>query len=235
MTLAVATIAVAALLRGSRGKLTTEEGFRRVFEDSPTGMVMANLDLEVLAANAAFAAFLGREIEDIVGQTVASYSEPSDMERSRACHEELLAGDIAHYSMDKRYVRADGSLVWGELTVSLLRDDRGRPLATYAQVQDISSRRQTVETLDRRARYNEAAAELGRIAAVAADVGELAERLAEVVAERPAAMLRPSPKATTTCRASPCTARRRGAVRASAGRCALARSPVWCSPPTARS
>ena len=183
-TLAVATIAVATLLRTVPGTLTTEEGFRRLFEDSPTGMVLANVDLQVLATNAAFAAFLGREIEDIVGQTVASFSEPSDMERSRARHEALLAGTIAHYSMDKRYVRADGSLVWGELTVSLLRDDRGRPFATYAQVQDISSRRQAVETLDRRARYNEAAAELGRIALVAADVRELAERLAEVVGER---------------------------------------------------
>ena len=87
-------------------------------------------------------------------------------------------------TLEKRYVRADGSLVWGEITVSLLRDDRDRPVAVHAQVQDISGRKQVVEALDRRARYSEAAAELGRIALVAADVHELAERLAEVVAER---------------------------------------------------
>ena len=184
VTLVVATVAVVALLRGAPSSLVTDQGFRRVFEDSPTGMVLADLDLQVLDANAAFAAFLGREVEDIVGKNVASYSEPGDMELTRRQHEALLAGTASHYSMDKRYVRADGSLVWGELTVSLLRDDRGRPVATYAQVQDISSHRHAVETLDRRARYNEAAAELGRIALVAADVGELGERLAEVVAQR---------------------------------------------------
>ena len=164
--------------------MLTEESFRRIFHDSPTGMVLGDLDLQVIDANPAFAAFLGREIEDIVGRSVATYSEPGDMLRTRRNHEELLAGTTGHYSMEKRYVRADGSLVWGEITVSLLRDDRGRPVATYAQVQDISARKLAVEALDRRARYNEAAAELGRIALVAADVGELAERLAEVVAER---------------------------------------------------
>ena len=156
--------------------MLTEESFRRIFHDSPTGMVLGDLDLQVIDANPAFAAFLGRKIEDIVGRSVATYSEPGDMLRTRRNHEELLAGTTGHYSMEKRYVRADGSLVWGEITVSLLRDDRGRPVATYAQVQDISARKLAVEALDRRARYNEAAAELGRIALVAADVGELAER-----------------------------------------------------------
>jgi diguanylate cyclase (GGDEF)-like protein/PAS domain S-box-containing protein len=168
----------------SRPTFLTEESFRRVFHDSPVGMVLADLDLQVLDANAAFAAFLGREVDDIVGSSVASYSAPGDMLHTRRNHEALLAGTTNHYSMEKRYLRADGSLVWGEITVSLLRDDRGRPVAMYAQVQDISSRKRTVETLDRRARYSEAAAELGRIALVAADVRELAERLAEVVAER---------------------------------------------------
>ena len=170
--------------RGPRPTFLTEESFRRVFHHSPVGMVLGDLDLKVLDANAAFAAFLGREIEDIVGHSVSSYTEPGDMLRTRRHHEQLLAGETSHYSIEKRYVRADGSLVWGEITVSLLRDDRDRPVATYAQVQDISSRRQAVEALDRRARYSEAAAELGRIALVAADVGELAERLAEVVAEK---------------------------------------------------
>ena len=147
-------------------------------------MVLGDLDLRVLDANAAFAAFLGREPGEIVGQSVASYSEPGDMLVARRLHAELLAGTTRHYSMEKRYMRADGTLVWGEVTVSLLRDDRGRPVSLYAQVQDISARRRAAAALDNRARYGEAAAELGRIALVAADLVELAERTADVVAER---------------------------------------------------
>ena len=103
---------------------------------------------------------------------------------ARRLHAELLAGTTRHYSMEKRYTRADGTLVWGEVTVSLLRDDRGRPASLYAQVQDISARRRAAEALDNRVRYGEAAAELGRIALVAADLVELAERTADVVVER---------------------------------------------------
>jgi diguanylate cyclase (GGDEF)-like protein/PAS domain S-box-containing protein len=185
VALAAAALAVGALLRTSSTSLdVAEERFRRIFEDSPTGMALSDLDLRVLDANAAFAAFLGREVDEIVGQNVADYTEPGDMLVNRRLHEELLAGTTGHFTMEKRYVRADGTLVWGELTVSLLRDARGRPDSVHAQVQDISARRRTAEALDSRARYGEAAAELGRIALVAADLGELAERTAEVVAER---------------------------------------------------
>ena len=161
-----------------------DERFRHVFEESPTGMVLADVELQVIEANRAFGAFLGRDLDDIIGHSVASFSEPGDMLVTRQRHAELLAGETSHYSMEKRYLHADGSLVWGELTVSLVRDDRGRPQAAFAQVQDISARRHAAEMLDRRARHSEAAAELGRIALVAADLGELAERIADVVAER---------------------------------------------------
>ncbi|MDP9133633.1 MAG: PAS domain S-box protein, partial [Actinomycetota bacterium] len=185
VALGAATLAVGGLLRTSSASLdVAEERFRRVFEDSPIGMALGDLDLWVLDANAAFAAFLGREIDEIVGQNVADYTEPGDMLVNRRLHDDLLAGTMEHYTMEKRYIRADGTLVWGELTVSLLRDERGRPDSLHAQIQDISARRRAAEALDLRALYGEAAAELGRIALVAADLGELAERTAEVVAER---------------------------------------------------
>jgi diguanylate cyclase (GGDEF)-like protein/PAS domain S-box-containing protein len=182
---AAAAAAAAALLRASAQTLgAAEERFRRVFEDSPTGMALADLDLRVLEANAAFADFLGVQARELVGRSVASYSHPDDMALNLEHHREMLAGTVPHYRMEKRYVRADGSLVWGQLTVSLIRDERGRPLSVHAQIEDISGRRREAELLDRRARHGEDAAELGRIALVAADLGELAQRTAEVVAQR---------------------------------------------------
>ena len=183
--LAIAALAVAALIRAaSASQSLAERRFRRVFEDSPTAMALADLEMTILGANAAFAAFLGRQPDELVGQNIALHTEPGDMLLQRRLHEELLAGETPHYSMEKRYRRGDGSFVWGEVTVSLVRDDRGRPASLHSQITDISERRRAVEALDRRARYSEAAAELGRIALVAADVRELAERLGEVVAER---------------------------------------------------
>ena len=58
MTLALALPAVLLLLRPASPSLAVDEGFRCVFDDSPTGMVLADLDLQVLDANPAFASFL---------------------------------------------------------------------------------------------------------------------------------------------------------------------------------
>jgi diguanylate cyclase (GGDEF)-like protein/PAS domain S-box-containing protein len=174
-----------ALLGTSAASLSVaEQRFRRVFEDSPTPMALADLDMTVLDVNLALAKFLGREVADIVGENVAAFSVPEDMLAQRGLHESLLAGEMAHYTIEKRYRQADGTHVLGEVTVSLVRDERGRPVSLQSQIRDISEQRRTAEALDRRARYSEAAAELGRIALVAADMRELAERLAEVVAER---------------------------------------------------
>ena len=77
VTLALALPAVFLLLRPGSPSLAVDEGFRRVFDDSPTGMVLADLDLQVLDANPAFASFLGRELDEIIGHSVASYSSPA--------------------------------------------------------------------------------------------------------------------------------------------------------------
>ena len=181
-----AAAAAGALMRVSSAHSldAAEERFRRVFEDSPTGMVLCDLDLRILEVNAAFAAFLGVAAGELVGRSVASHSHPDDMAVILEHQREMLAGTVPHYRMDKRYVRADGSLVWGQLTVSLVRDERGRPLSLHAQVEDISGRRREAELLDRRARHGEDAAELGRIALVAADIEDLARRTAEIVVQR---------------------------------------------------
>ena len=102
----------------------------------------------------------------------------------RRMHEALLAGETGHYTIEKRYLRPDGTLVLGRGD-RFAGPRRARPprLPALPDPGHLRARR-AAEALDRRARYSEAAAELGRIALVAADMCELAERLAEVVAER---------------------------------------------------
>jgi len=71
---------VGALLGTSSASLSVaEQRFRRVFEDSPAPMVLADLEMTVLDANAAFARFLGRDAAYVVGMNVADFSQPEDM------------------------------------------------------------------------------------------------------------------------------------------------------------
>jgi diguanylate cyclase (GGDEF)-like protein/PAS domain S-box-containing protein len=173
------------LLHASTRSLdAAEERFRRVFEDSPTGMLLTGLDLRIVEANAAFARLLGFPASELVGRSVASLSHPDDHGRTMELYREMLEGETSHYQVEKRYIRADGSSVWTQLTVSLVRDERGRPVSLHAQIEDISVRRAAAESLERRARQGEDTAELGRVALVARDIGELAQRTAEIVVGR---------------------------------------------------
>ena len=61
----------------------------------------------------------------------------------------LLAGDIPAYRIEKRYLRADGSVVWVMLSVSLVRDGDGEPLYFVAQIEDITERKHAHEELER--------------------------------------------------------------------------------------
>jgi diguanylate cyclase (GGDEF)-like protein/PAS domain S-box-containing protein len=184
LAVVASTLALGALMRAMSASLReAEDRFRRVFEDAPIGMSITDLDLRVLQVNASMCAFLGRAEHDLVGLHVADFSHPDDMPANLSLHAELMAGTRSHYKLEKRYQR-NGAEVWGQLTVSVLVDGRGRPRFVQAQIEDITDRRRDVDALDRRARFGEAAAELGRIALSATGLQELSERTSAVVAER---------------------------------------------------
>src|SRR3712207_8026340 len=76
---------------------------------------------------------------------------PDDLEASSAHARGAVEGKVTSYSIEKRYVHADGHPVWVFLSVSLVRDGRGRPLYFVDQVQDITRRKADEEELARRA------------------------------------------------------------------------------------
>src|SRR3989338_4745436 len=66
---------------------------------------------------------------------------PADLEEQVRHFQQLVEGEISTYSMEKRYVRKDRSLVWANLTVSLLRDANGTPKYTIGATEDITERK----------------------------------------------------------------------------------------------
>jgi PAS domain S-box-containing protein len=86
---------------------------------------------------------LGYSAEEFHSLSVAQVTHPEDLERDWHLFAELVSGKRDSYQIEKRYYRKDGSLVWGNLTVSLVRDDRGEPLFGIAIVEAV-----TVHALD---------------------------------------------------------------------------------------
>ena len=117
--------------------------FRDVFNASPIGIAVVNLEGQPLFVNPAFCSMLGFSEEELRSKHCVDFSPPEDAEKDWALFEQLRAGSIDHYQLEKRYFRRDGSLLWGYLSISLL-NSRPCPLI-LAIVEDITDKRAAKE------------------------------------------------------------------------------------------
>ena len=110
-------------------------------EHSPIGTALVGLDGSWLNVNPALQAFLGYRAEEFATLTFQDITHADDLDAYLALLEQLVAGTIPSYQMDKRYIRKDGETVWAKLTVSLVRDEMGAPRFFISHVQDIALRK----------------------------------------------------------------------------------------------
>jgi len=123
--------------------------FRDIFNTSPIGIAVENLDGQPLFVNPALCRFLSFTEEELRSKHCVDLSPKEDAEKDWALFQQLRAGAIDHYQMEKRYFRRDGSLVWGSLSISLL-NSRPSPLV-IAMVEDITEKKTAEEARFRHA------------------------------------------------------------------------------------
>jgi PAS domain S-box-containing protein len=136
--------------------------FRDVFNSSPIGIAVENLEGQPLFVNAAFCAMLGFSEEELHSKHCVDFSPPEDAEKDWVLFQQLRAGSIDHYQLEKRYFRRDGSLVWGRLSISLLKS-RPSPLV-IAMVEEITDKKTAEDGLrasEERLRLAQQAARIG--------------------------------------------------------------------------
>jgi PAS domain S-box-containing protein len=138
----------------SNEALKTSEATRRysglfyeAFNTSPVGIALEDLEGQPLFANAALCSMLGLSEEEMRAKHCVEFSPPEDAKKDWALFEQLRAGSIDHYQMDKRFLRRDGSLIWGRLTISLL--NHCAPPLVVALVEDITEKKAAEEELRR--------------------------------------------------------------------------------------
>ncbi len=127
-----------------------EQRYRATFEQAAVGMLHTSLDGRIVRCNDCFARMVGYRPDEICGRTFQSFTAPEDLARSNAVLNKMTAGaDIILQPtvFEKRYLRKDGSLTWMKLTVSIQRDNEGKPLHYITVVQDINARKTAEEQL----------------------------------------------------------------------------------------
>lgn len=125
----------------------SEDRFRTIFEQTALGISIADPDRRLLETNAAYQNMLGYSREELFGKPIAEISHPDDVPEDWELNEKLLSGEGDRYQREKRYIRKDGSVVWVQPTVSVVRDDKGEPQFLIGTVEDITERKEAEDAL----------------------------------------------------------------------------------------
>ncbi|WP_153812106.1 EAL domain-containing protein [Streptomyces sp. SUK 48] len=119
----------------------SEARFRAVFEGAAIGIGIADLDGHILQVNEALLRMFGLTQQSLRGRRVQDWTHPDDAPQTWRLYDELVRGDREHYHLEKAFNRPDGTVLWTNLTVSLLRDADGRPQYQLALMEDTTERR----------------------------------------------------------------------------------------------
>jgi len=117
-----------------------EAEFRSIFEHVAVGIALVDPKGHVVACNPALESFLGYAQTELTKLTFADFTYREDAAIDQESYRSLLAGERNSYQMEKRYVRSDGRVVWGLLTVSLVQGSG--PQYAIGMVEDITAKKQ---------------------------------------------------------------------------------------------
>jgi PAS domain S-box-containing protein len=125
----------------------SEERFRATFEQAAVGVSHVALDGSWIRVNQKLCDILGYPRGELLGLTFQDITHPDDLDRDVGHLRRMLEGETGTYSTEKRYVRKDGSLIWVNLTTSLLRDPSGEPKYFISVTEDTTERKRVEEEL----------------------------------------------------------------------------------------
>jgi len=120
----------------------SEERFRRAFDDAPIGMCLVSPEGRLLKVNRVVCAMLGYSESELLRRDFQSITHPDDLQQDLALLRKVVDGEIPSYQVEKRYLHRNGSPVYANLSVSLVRDRDNAPLYFVSQIENITHRRE---------------------------------------------------------------------------------------------
>jgi len=125
----------------------SEERYRASFEQAAIGILHTSFEGRILRCNRKFGEMVGYLPEELAGLSFQEITPPGDRPPGDNMLHQLVSGKLPHASLEKHYVRKDGSLTWVNLTITIQRDSEGRPLHFIAMAQDINDRKHAEQQL----------------------------------------------------------------------------------------
>jgi len=127
----------------------SEQQFRATFNQAAVGIAHVAPNGQWLLVNQKLCDIVGYTREELLERTFQDITYPADLNADLEYVRQILANEIQTYAMEKRYIRKDHSLVWINLTVSLVRNSSGDPNYFISVIEDINARKYAEAALRR--------------------------------------------------------------------------------------
>jgi len=112
------------------------------FEQAAIGIAHLTLDQQWISVNQRYCEITGYAREEILEKKVADLTYPDDVPASLEFIRRIRCGELPEYKIEERFLRKDGTVIWVNLTVSIVRSATGDPLYLVAFIEDITDRRE---------------------------------------------------------------------------------------------
>jgi PAS domain S-box-containing protein len=119
----------------------SEAQFRGVFEGSAVGITISDIEGHIITCNPAYQKMIGYSKEELKKINFSALTHSEDVSKHMGLYQELIDGKRDFFVAEKRYVNKDGQIIWGQLTVSIIRDQSGNPQFVIGLIENIGERK----------------------------------------------------------------------------------------------
>ncbi|HEY4611840.1 MAG TPA: PAS domain S-box protein, partial [Bacteroidota bacterium] len=127
--------------RAEQALQESEERFRKIFEESPTGIALINPNLQIASVNEALSRALGYSRTELLAMSLRDVTHPEDLALDLDLTAKMFRGELSNYRVQKRYITKAKETIWSNVTASLIRDNKGSPLYSLRIVENITDQK----------------------------------------------------------------------------------------------
>ncbi len=121
----------------------SEEKFRHAFEKSVVGIALADAEGKFIKVNKPFCDIFGYSEQELHNLSINKLTHPDYVQNTMESIKKLLVGEVDSIQTKKKYIRKDGSTIWGRVSVSLAQDTASNMMYLIAHVEDITEQKKT--------------------------------------------------------------------------------------------
>jgi PAS domain S-box-containing protein len=161
----------------------SEERLRAIFQQAAVGIAVVSLDGYFVEVNPRFSDLLGYSPDELRRLTFVDVTHDDDLAITVESVRQLRSGAISDYSIEKRFVREDGTAIWALTAVTLIKDETGQPLSFLGVIEDITARKHAEAALHDETRMLELLNHTARMLSATLDTEALIQAVTDAATE----------------------------------------------------